>query len=512
MVLFLMGKKVVMGARLCGKGRNMRQAVILAGGRGTRLGDLVQHTPKPLLAVGGQPFLFYLIWNLRRHGIKQIVLSVGYLAERIAQAFAGQKDVVISREVEPLGTGGGLRQANELLDDTFFVLNGDTLFDCNYATLELALRRGARAAIGLRQVGDTARYGAVRLEQGMVRGFAEKARSGPGLISGGVYALRREALALLPPGISSLESDLFPVLAEQGGLAGQAYTGFFLDIGLPETYREADVLLPLWRSKPALVIAPGAELPPETVRRANDAGWLVLALGGLGRVARRNLAAAGAHVDGVLGRSLPAGAGTKVAEVLAGFLHRWGADPTRSVLLATDVEDLEAGTRVGLRSLDVAIGVEAALRAAGLGTREQLRAILQERISHFPLPVNRVGPIFRHRDTRGEIAVLVDGEEFTHLKTLYIRQGEVSGRHYHLRKTEQTYILRGRARIQACCLDTGARLEFVVNAGDRVITRPYCAHRWTMLEDTWVVEYYRGVYERDDAYPYDCFDSPSGES
>ena len=313
------------------------QAIILAGGLGTRLGALTRSMPKPLLDIAGQPFLEYIIWNLRRHGIRRVVLSVGYLAEKI-QTMLGDGsrfglDLTYIVENEPLGTGGGLKLAADLLDDEFLVLNGDTIFDVNY--LDLALGRSSEnlAAMALRQVDDVSRYGNVRLEGGQVRRFCEKEAPGPGVISGGVYALRKEALEFLPEGCSSIEQDMFPRLVKAGRLSGQVYNGFFLDIGLPETYTAAQTLLPKWKKRPAVFLDRDGVInldhgyvhkPSEfdwivgakqAIKFLNDKGYLVLLVTNQAGIGRgyyeeadfrqltdwmgHRLAEIGAHLDGV---------------------------------------------------------------------------------------------------------------------------------------------------------------------------------------------------------------------
>lgn len=230
------------------------QALILAGGRGTRLGELAATTPKPLLPVAGRPFLDYLVENLQRHGITELVLSTGHLADAFEAHYGDGRGLGLrirhAREDLPLGTGGGARNALPLLDDCFLALNGDTLFDCNYLDLALRLEPGQLAALALRRVEDVSRYGDVALEGGVVRSFHEKSRSGPGLVSGGVYLLTRECVGLLPEGPSSIEQDLFPLLAERGVLAAAVYAGFFLDIGLPETLAAAQDSVHAWRHRP----------------------------------------------------------------------------------------------------------------------------------------------------------------------------------------------------------------------------------------------------------------------
>lgn len=229
------------------------QALILAGGIGSRLGDITKYTPKPALDVAGRPFLAYLLWNLRRHGITRIILSVGYLANAMMKIVGNGEayGVEITYSVEPkrLGTGGGIRFAQAYLDDEFLTLNGDTLFDFNYQNLSSHLTPDCLGAIALRQISDTARYGSVRLKGGRICSFGEKTRQGTGMVNGGVYLLRKEILGLdlFPAGLCSIEHDLFPKLAQKKQLTGAVYDGFFLDIGLPETLKSAQTLLPAWQ-------------------------------------------------------------------------------------------------------------------------------------------------------------------------------------------------------------------------------------------------------------------------
>ena len=228
------------------------KAVILAGGRGTRLGALTEATPKPLLPVGGVPFLEYVIGNLVRWGIRDIVLSTGYCAEAIRRCLEDGKALGArlryAEEDSPLGTGGAVRFAAAQLQEPFFVLNGDTLLDCAFQPLaQLVLGRGAKAGIVLREVEDAGRFGAVAFLDGHIHGFHEKGQAGSGLINGGVYLLTPAALKALPLGPSSLERELFPRLAQEGTLVGTVCNGFFLDMGLPSTYGEAQTLLPAWK-------------------------------------------------------------------------------------------------------------------------------------------------------------------------------------------------------------------------------------------------------------------------
>jgi len=233
----------------------LAQAVILAGGLGTRLGLLTRTIPKPMLNVGGRPFVEYLVWNLCRRGIRKVLFSVGYLHGQFRDYFGdGERfglHIEYVVEQKPAGTGGALKLGKEKLDPVFLVLNGDTLTDINYADLiSVLLRTGSLASISLRKTSEkTIRYGTVTLDGERVTSFSEKCDSGSVFLSSGVYAVRRDILDYVPAGNASLERDVFRVLAKQGLLSGKAFNGFFLDIGVPESLRSAQRDVPVWQQR-----------------------------------------------------------------------------------------------------------------------------------------------------------------------------------------------------------------------------------------------------------------------
>lgn len=217
---------------------HIRQAVILVGGLGTRLGPLTRATPKPLLPVGGRPFLKWLIDELRRHGIRKILLLAGFEGQRVRDMFAQQADVTVHVEAKPMGTGGALRDASAHLDDRFFLLNGDSLFDINLWDLA-QLAEGPTSAMALRSVEVANRYGAAKLREGRVIGFQSNGHQGAGNINGGVLVLSRGVLDLIGPGSVSLESEIIPLLAAAGHLRGKVYDRPFLDIGVPDDFERS---------------------------------------------------------------------------------------------------------------------------------------------------------------------------------------------------------------------------------------------------------------------------------
>jgi D-glycero-D-manno-heptose 1,7-bisphosphate phosphatase len=225
------------------------QAVILVGGLGTRLRELTENQPKPLLPVGGRLFLEWLLDNLARQGVNNVVLAIGHQAEAFLRWMARLESPLVIEtfiEREPLGTGGALPLMRDQLEDSFFVLNGDTLFDASLHRVEKTLLESRKlVSVALRRVPDTARYGRVRLDGTDVVAFAEKSEGGAGIINGGIYAVRREAIDRLETP-SSIETDLLPALVLEGALSGVVDEGFFIDIGLPETYQQAQTIVPEW--------------------------------------------------------------------------------------------------------------------------------------------------------------------------------------------------------------------------------------------------------------------------
>lgn len=233
------------------------QVVILAGGKGTRLGELTKQTPKPLLPVDNKPFLEYLIWNLVGYGVTDIVITTGYLSEQFKNIQSCTRGISCEirciQEQSPLGTGGCLKPLEDELDESFFVVNGDSIFDFNLYKLGNMLSSDPKvmAAMGLRRVDDVTRYGNVMLNGAYIQAFLEKdsANCGPGLVNGGIYAMRKDILNRIPNGKVSLEESVFPCLARDGLLAGDEGSGFFLDIGVPESYDAAQKLVPEWKRK-----------------------------------------------------------------------------------------------------------------------------------------------------------------------------------------------------------------------------------------------------------------------
>lgn len=221
-------------------------AAILAGGFGTRLKSALSDTPKALAGIHGRPFLAYQFDQLAAAGAQDVVLCTGYLSDQIRDRFRdsyGPLRIGYSPETMPLGTAGALRLALPLLtSDVILVLNGDS-----YCEADLRLfwdwhqRHQAPASLLTVKCEDAARYGRVSIdERGVVEGFEEKSRSGPGWVNAGIYLISRALLSALPENQPvSLEREFFPQLVGRG-LRGYCTSARFLDIGTPESYRVAE--------------------------------------------------------------------------------------------------------------------------------------------------------------------------------------------------------------------------------------------------------------------------------
>ena len=308
------------------------QAVVLVGGRGTRLGPLTATQAKPLLPLDGRPFLDWLLRNIDRYGFESIVLLAGYRSEQFVDLVRNLRldaRLQLVTEQEPQGTGGALLVARAELEQEFFLFNGDSLFDFNYLDMSARIPGDCIGCLGLRAVPEALRYGGVVLDGDRVVSFSEKGRTGPGLINGGVYFLRKRLLDFAAPKCS-LEKDVLPALSACS-LAGFVYGGFFLDIGIPEDYERAREQVPAHFFRPAVIFdrdgtlnrdfgythrpadfewLPGAR---ETIRLLNDLGCLVIVVTNQAGVARgyytedevrklhvwmnRELRPLGAHID-----------------------------------------------------------------------------------------------------------------------------------------------------------------------------------------------------------------------
>lgn len=223
-------------------------AIILAGGYGTRLQSVVSDLPKPMAPVNGQPFLDYQLQYLKSYGFKKVVLSIGYLSEKISEhygaSFKGMQ-LFYAKEEVPLGTGGGIRMALEqCFDENIFVLNGDSFFDVNPDLFfKKHNEKSAEFSLALRKVDDTSRYDAIEKDtDNRVISFNEKnGTSKPGTINGGIYILNKKIFfENTVENINfSIEKDFFEKRLNDLAIYGFEFDGYFLDIGIPEDYNKA---------------------------------------------------------------------------------------------------------------------------------------------------------------------------------------------------------------------------------------------------------------------------------
>ena len=224
---------------------NALEVIVLAGGLGTRLRDVVPDLPKPMAPIAGQPFLKYLLASLERRGFTRAILSVGYRAAAVRDYFGarlGNLDLTYCTEEQPLGTGGAIRAASRLASgDPVFVVNGDTFASVDYGEM-LAQHLAERdvLSVALMHVTDTARYGAVETVGTRIESFTEKGRSGAGYLNAGVYLLRRDLLEALDlPECFSFEEEVLRLRRQQVRPAAVFASGYFIDIGVPEDYARA---------------------------------------------------------------------------------------------------------------------------------------------------------------------------------------------------------------------------------------------------------------------------------
>jgi mannose-1-phosphate guanylyltransferase len=296
------------------------QALILAGGEGTRLRPLTSTVPKPVVPLVDRPFIAFMLEWLRGHGVDDVVISCGFMASGIHNVLGDGSGYGVRlryvEEPEPRGTGGAVKFAEPLLDERFLVLNGDVLTDIDLsAQIAQHESSGARATLALVPVEDPSGYGLVRLgEGGAVREFLEKPSSDQidtKLVNAGAYVLQRDLLDAVPKDRHvSIEREVFPTLVDDG-LYGCAAGGYWLDIGTPQRYLQAtyDILDGAVRTTVTdaydaanLAVAPDAEVAGRLVGPALVGPGVRIAASALvsGRtvLGRGVEIGAGAHVDG----------------------------------------------------------------------------------------------------------------------------------------------------------------------------------------------------------------------
>lgn len=377
----------------------VEQAVFLVGGLGTRLHGLTAGKAKPVLDVGGRPFLDYLLDEASRHGIKRALLLCGYRADDVTRAYGGRSvrgmriDAVT--EAAPAGTAGALALAAHQLDQHFFLVNGDSLFDFNWLSLCPAPVQAWPGLVRMALAGGIAgtRYGRVGIDGNRVHSFVSSGSSRQP-INAGVYFMRKAILSRIGPAPCSLERDVLPSLAAEGLIEGCLVEAPFIDIGIPEDYQRAQNLVPAILKRPAAFLDRDGVINEDTgyvhridqvrwvdgareaVRWLNDAGYFVFIVTNQAGVARGyysedhindlhawmnvELAKAGAHIDraeycpyhpeGTVARYRQSSELRKPAPgMLKKLLAEWPVDVSRSFLVGDRTTDLEAAAAAGIR-------------------------------------------------------------------------------------------------------------------------------------------------------------------
>ncbi len=223
------------------------KAFILAGGRGTRLKPITDEIPKPLIPVQGKPVLEHGIELMKKHGIKDIVISVGYKGEKIKEYFGDGKNfgvnIVYVEERKPLGTAGPLKLAQEFLKEAFVMCNADELKNIDLVDMYMFHKENnSLGTIALTTVEDPSSYGVAKLKGNQILDFIEKPsreHAPSNLINAGLYILEPEVLKYIFEETSYMEKDIFPKLAREGKLFGYPFEGQWFDTGTLERYEKA---------------------------------------------------------------------------------------------------------------------------------------------------------------------------------------------------------------------------------------------------------------------------------
>ncbi len=226
----------------------LQTAIILAGGFGTRLQTVVNDVPKPMAPIDGIPFLTFQLTYLKHFGFKKVILSVGYLSEKIKNhyqiSFEGMEIEYVTESI-PLGTGGGIRLAIESCQENLaLVLNGDSFFDIDLNRFyNLHQQNHSQISLALRKVPDASRYGTIQTNsKHQLISFKEKNTVAEvGIINGGVYILDKNLFLLntSPLTTFSIEKDFFEKQLTKLNIKGFEFNGYFIDIGIPEDYAKA---------------------------------------------------------------------------------------------------------------------------------------------------------------------------------------------------------------------------------------------------------------------------------
>jgi D-glycero-alpha-D-manno-heptose 1-phosphate guanylyltransferase len=225
------------------------EAIILAGGMGTRLRDVIGDLPKPMAPVGSKPFLDYLFKWIKDYHVEKLVLSAGYKSESIVKYFGNSVygiPVEYVIEEKPLGTGGAIKYAlHKTSGDDILVLNGDTYFPIDLRKFfSFHVRNKSLFSVALKRMRNFDRYGTVECRRNTIVRFNEKKFCSDGLINGGIYLINRNIIeAWKLSGAFSLEKDIMEKESGTSVIKGMVFDDLFIDIGIPEDYHKAESIL-----------------------------------------------------------------------------------------------------------------------------------------------------------------------------------------------------------------------------------------------------------------------------
>lgn len=220
------------------------EAIVLAGGFGTRLRHIISDVPKPMSSVCGKPFLVYLLEYLKANGIMRVIIAVGYMSNIIRSYFGdafGDIQIIYSEENKPLFTGGAIKQALTLCsEENVFVINGDTYFDVPLQKMNALFdKKHAQLSIAVKPMQNFDRYGTVSFDSSsIITGFEEKQYKESGFINGGIYLIRKDLLDEYPA-VFSFEREVMEIRVAELNMTAFICDGYFIDIGIPEDYFKA---------------------------------------------------------------------------------------------------------------------------------------------------------------------------------------------------------------------------------------------------------------------------------
>lgn len=226
--------------------RTCEEVILLAGGPGVRLQDVIRGIPKPMADINGKPFLWYVLSYLAKQGVNKIIMAIGYKHEIIKEYFKDRYDSIeikYSIEKEPLGTGGAIKNALAIAEDRdIFVINGDTFFNIDLRTFYSFHRhKASNVTIALKLMKDFDRYGAVTINgENRLIGFEEKQFRSIGLINGGIYIIKTDIFNSIKfPDKFSFETDFLEKYYKERKIYAYIFDEYFIDIGIPEDYKGA---------------------------------------------------------------------------------------------------------------------------------------------------------------------------------------------------------------------------------------------------------------------------------